>query len=164
LPTLEIRDEYRSATDPSLCSREFEKDAQRGPKKIRELVTFDQDERVATRETLDGGGSSDLDVPPCARDALAFLYFLRQDIAQGRIPPPDDVNFGGQYMISVTYAETRPVDAAGKRQNADRILLDVSGPESQHSFEIFFGKDDARTPLVIRVPFEMGVFSLRLVE
>ena len=39
-----------------------------------------------------------------------------------------------------------------------------AGSKAQHSFEVFFGKDEARTPLIVRVPFELGVFSLRLVE
>ena len=46
----------------------------------------------------------------------------------------------------------------------DRILLDLTGPASQRSFEVFFGQDSARTPLLIRIPFELGTFSLKLVK
>lgn len=164
LPTLAIRETYRATADAALCSLELEKEAQRGAKTIRERVTFDQAQLRAERETLDGGGSSEFDIPPCARDGLTYLYVLRQNLAAGRIPPPDDINFGAQYLVTVTYAETREIPVAGEMQPADRILVDLSGPGSSHSFEIFFGKDEARTPLLIRAPFELGVFSLKLVE
>lgn len=164
LPRFEIRDAYTSQTDFNLCSDKFHKKFQHGAKTTDETVTFDQDAHSAHRETADGGGESDFSVPTCARDALTFLYFLRQDLARGRISPPDDINYGGQYMITVTYAETRQVEVSGVKREADRILVDVAGEKSQHSFEIFFGQDEARTPLIVRVPFELGTFSLRLVE
>lgn len=162
LPTLEIRDEYRAKADASLCSREFQKDAKHGDRKIREAVEFDQRSHTATRTTLGGGGESELSIPPCARDGLTFLYFLREQLAAGRIPPPDDINFGAQYQVSVTYLESLEIEAAGERKSADRILVDVTGPESHHGFEIYFGRDSARTPLLMRIPFEMGTFSLKL--
>jgi len=162
LPTLEIRDEYLSKADASLCSSEFEKNAKHGDKKIREGVEFDQTNHRATRKSLGGRGESEIDIPPCARDGLTFLYFLRQQLAAGRIPPPDDINFGAQYQISVTYLEAVDITVGGERRKADRILVDVTGPKSQHGFEIFFGQDAARTPLLMHIPFEMGTFSLRL--
>jgi hypothetical protein len=164
LPNFEISDQYSSETDFNLCSGKFHKKFQHGSKLADETVEFDQDAHSARRTSAGGGGESEFSVPPCARDALAFLYFLRQDLARGRISPPDDVNFGGQYMITITYAETRQVQVSGAAREADRILVDVTGEKAQHSFEIFFGKDEARTPLIVRVPFELGTFSLRLVE
>ena len=162
LPTLEIYDEYHSKTSASLCSSEFEKNAKHGAKKIREAVEFNQTKHRATRKSLGGRGESEIDIPPCARDGLTFLYFLRQQLAAGRIPPPDDINFGAQYQISVTYLEAVDITVGGERRKADRILVDVTGPKSQHGFEIFFGQDAARTPLLMHIPFEMGTFSLRL--
>lgn len=164
LPNFEIRDEYSSKADFGLCSQTFQKKFKHGSKTADETVTFDQEKHRAHRETAGGGGESDFDAPPCARDALAFLYFLRQDLARGRISPPDDINFGGQYMITVTYAETRQIRVGGATREADRILIDLTGDKAQHSFEVFFGKDEARTPLIVQVPFELGTFSLRLVE
>ena len=162
LPALEIRDEYHSKADSSLCSSEFEKSAKHGDTKIREGVEFDQSSHRATRKSLGGRGQSEFDIPPCARDGLTFLYFLRQQLAAGRIPPPDDINFGAQYQISVTYLESVDIEVAGERRPADRILVDLTGPKSQHGFEILFGQDAARTPLLMHIPFEMGTFSLRL--
>lgn len=164
LPTFAVRDKYNSVADMELCSQELMKDFSHGQRKGRESVVFDQQENRATRTTLGGGGESEFDIPPCARDGLAYLYFLRQSLADGRIPPPDDLNFGGQYMVSVTYAETKKIEVGGAYVDADLILVDLTGPNSQHSVEAFFSKDESRRPLLFRVPFELGVFSLRLVE
>jgi hypothetical protein len=163
LPNFEVRDEYRAQTDAELCSVEFEKDVTHGSRRAQESVVFDQKNHRALRRTKDGG-ESEFDVPPCVRDGLTFLYLLRSEIGRGRIPPPDDLNFGAQYQVSMTYAETRELEVAGEMVKSDRILVDLTGPSSQHSFEIFFGQDSARTPLLIRVPFELGTFSLRLVK
>ena len=46
----------------------------------------------------------------------------------------------------------------------DRMLVDLAGPNSQRSFEIFVGKDKARTPLLMRIPFDLGTFSLKLLR
>lgn len=164
LPNFEVLDEYAAEADHSLCSQELKKDSLHGSKQAHEKVTFDQKARTATRESVGGGGVSEMTVPPCARDALTALYALRSDLAAGRIPPPDDLVFGALYGVVITYAETRVVEIAGERREADRLLVDISGPEASHNFEIFFGKDAARTPLLVKVPFNLGVFSLKLVE
>ena len=164
LPNFEVLDEYAAEADHSLCSKTLNKDSLHGSRQTHEEITFDQKARTAKRESLGGGGVSELTVPPCARDALTALYALRSDLAAGRIPPPDDLVFGALYGVVVTYAETRLVDVAGEKREADRLLVDISGPEANHHFEIFIGKDDARTPLLVKVPFDLGVFSLKLVE
>jgi len=163
LPNFEIRENHQARADAGLCSKELQKDARRGNKTVQETVIFDQNRGTAERST-EGGGASRLEIPPCARDGLTYFYFLRQDLARGRIPPPDDLNFGSQYAVTVTYAESREVEASGKLHASDRILVDLMGAGSSHSFEIFFSKDETRKPLLIKVPFEMGTFSLRLVE
>jgi Protein of unknown function (DUF3108) len=163
LPNLEIHDEYRSRTDASFCSVELEKDAVHGGKRVQETVEFDQQNHTASRKTKNGG-DSEFDVPPCAKDGLTFLYLLRSEIGRGRIPPPDDLNFGAQYQVTMTYAETRVLEVAGEMVKTDRILVDLTGPASQRSFEIFFSQDATRTPVLIRVPFELGTFSLKLVK
>ena len=163
LPTIEIQDEYRAKADVSLCSRQSSKDAKHGERRIQERVDFDQQANQAVRKTVNGGEST-FPIPPCARDSLTYFYFLREQLAAGRIPPPDDIYFGARYQISVTYLESRDIEVAGESRPADRILVDVSGPNSQLGFEIFFGKDAARTPLLIRIPFEIGTFSLRLAQ
>lgn len=164
LPNFEVLDQYEASADWNLCSQQLKRDSLHGSKQTHEEVVFDQKEQRATRESLGGGGVSEFSVPPCVRDGLTYLYALRRDLAAGRIPPPDDLNFGAMYGVVVTYAESRDVAVQGENREADRILVDLNGPQSSHHFEIFFGKDDARTPLLIKVPFSLGVFSLKLVE
>ncbi len=164
LPVLTVSDQYQSKTDFSLCSASFKKIVSHGKRKQNEEVAFNQSENTALRRNLADGTTQNLVTPPCVRDALAYLYSLRQDLAQGRVPPPDDFNYGSQYQISVSYVETRDIEAGGKTQPADRLLVDVSGGEKPVNIELFLAQDAARTPLVIRVPFELGTFSLKLAE
>jgi len=163
LPILEIQDEYHAKATTKLCSTEFSKDTVHGQKKVTERVRFNQRTHKATRKTITGGEST-FSIPPCARDSLTFLYFLREQLATGRIPPPDDIYFGAQYQIVVTHLESRYIGIANARYLTDRILITIQGPKSEFEFEIFFSKDEARTPLLIRIPFEAGTFSLRLMQ
>jgi hypothetical protein len=55
---------------------------------------------------------------------------------------------------SITYNE--------KRAQADRVVAHLKGPASEATFEIFFARDEARTPLLIRVPLNLGMFSMEL--
>ena len=164
LPTMEISDEYRSRSDADLCSLELVKKVRRGEKKIDESVVYDQKKLKARRSIAGASGSEEVDIPPCGRDGLTFLYYLRSELAAGRVPPPDDLNFGPQYQVVATYAESIELEAAGERSMADRMLVGLTGPKSQHNFEIFVGKDKARTPLLMRIPFDLGTFSLKLLQ
>jgi hypothetical protein len=163
LPGFEIRDRYRSSATDRFCSQSLEKDSVHGNRKARERVRYDQQRRVAERETIDGG-KSELPVPECVKDGLTFLYLLRRDLAAGRIPPAQQVSFGALYHVTVTYADTSQIEVSGVRQPADRIQVSFRGPASQHTFEIHFGRDPARTPLLIRAPFSLGTFALELVR
>jgi hypothetical protein len=42
------------------------------------------------------------------------------------------------------------------------VLATLKGPASEITFEMFFARDAARTPLVIRVPLTLGTFSMEL--
>lgn len=163
LPTLAISDEYRSSADAEFCSLKLEKKVRHGKRELDETVTYDQTKRLAHRKNRNGE-ASEVEIQPCTRDALTFLYVLRRELASGRIPPPEDINFGWQYQISMTYAESVEIEAGGEQVMADRMLVDLTGPNSQRSFEVFVGRDKARTPLLMRVPFELGTFSLKLLK
>lgn len=164
LPFIEIRGITQATADRDLCSLEFEKNIQHGDRTINESVIFDQPSGTASRRTLRGGGRSMIEIPSCARDGLTFLYYLRQQLAVGRIPPPSAINFGGQYEINLTYTETLDILDRGVMRSADKILLDVTGPKSKYSFDIFFGRDSARTPLLMEVSLETGTFWIRLTQ
>ena len=164
LPTMEIRDEYRSTADPELCSFEFEKNILHGAKKASESIEYDQASHTAIRRTLGGGGESEFTIPPCTRDGLTYLYFLRRELGSGSVPPPDDINFGAQVEVVVSYAQSLEIEIGGETVRADRILVDLTGPVSQRSVEMFVAQDAARTPLIVRTTFDLGTFSLKLLR
>jgi hypothetical protein len=166
LPSFAILDRYRSVAQADFTSLEFEKEFTHGKRKGHERTAFDLSRSIATRETLatTGGGKTEMQILPGAKDALAFLYFLRRELAQGRIPPAQTVYFGAPYQLRVDYGGVQPLRLNEQRVDADRLLLSMKGPSSQASFEIFFSRDAARTPVMFRAPFAMGTFSMELVR
>ncbi len=163
IPGFSVADRYRSEASPELCSAEFQRTAKHGQKKTDEKTTFDAQNGPATRETS-GGGKSELKTPACPKDALAFLYYVRRELSQGRIPPQQTVFFGSPYDIRVVFMGTQRVQIAEKQVEADRVTASVKGPASEISFEVFFLKDRARTPALVRVPLALGTFSMELVR
>src|SRR5205814_1079109 len=83
------------------CSPQLDRSFSHGAKKTRELTAFDQQKRKAQRVTTlpQDGGKSDFDIPSCARDALAFVYFARREMGQGRVAPEQTVFFGAGYSV-----------------------------------------------------------------
>ncbi|MEO7649823.1 MAG: DUF3108 domain-containing protein [Bryobacteraceae bacterium] len=163
IPGFAISDSYRSLASNDLCSSEFEKKSAHGERKASEKVEFRQDKQTAKRTTA-SGGSSDIGLSACAKDALAFLYYTRREMGQGRVPRPETVLGGAPYQMRLEYMGEQSV-ASGKQQVvADRVVASLRGPASTQTFELFFARDAARTPLAIRVPFALGTFSLDLVR
>ncbi len=161
VPGFSVTDRYRSEASGDFCSVEFQKTATHGKKKTDEKTTFDSHSGTATRETA-GGGKSQIDAPSCARDALDMLYYVRHELAQGRIPPSQTFYFGSAYELQVAFAGTQNIRIADKPVDADRVTASVKGPSSAINFEVFFLKDRARTPALVRVPLALGTFSMEL--
>lgn len=164
IPGITVRDEYTARATSSFCSIEFEKKSVHGKRKANERLVFDASRRVMVRTTGDGGGKSEVAIEDCAKDALTFLYFLRKEIAQGRIPPAQPVYFGAAYQVRLTYGGMQPLVIAGERVEADKLTAAVKGPASETTFEMWLARDAARTPLSIKVPFAMGTFSMDLIR
>lgn len=161
VPGFAILDRFLSVTMGQQCSVSFEKQLQHGPRKGSEKLTFDKGK--LTRQTVNGG-KSELDVAPCTRDALAFLFHLRQELAQGRIPPAQDVFYGGPYRIRSDYKGAKRIKLGEAYEDADLIVAHVKGPVSSLDLECYFGKDAARTPLLIKIPLALATFSVELVR
>ena len=119
---------------------------------------------TATRSTLDGGGDSQVAVPDCVKDALNFLFYTRRELGQGRVPPSQSILLGGLYPIRLEYAGAQTIKVNDQPTESDKILCTVSTAKSDIKFEVYFARDPARTPLVIKVPFAMGTFSMELVR
>ena len=166
VPGFAVADKIRSSATDDLCSLELERDISHGAKKTREKTTFDQKKGEATRTTVfpAGGGTSTCSTPACARDAMAFLYFARRELGQGRVAPAQQVFFGSAYSVRMDYTGAQTITVSDKPSVTDHLVVHVKGPKSDFSFEMFFARDAARTPLLIRVPLSVGTFSMELVR
>lgn len=161
VPGYAVADHYHATATSGLCSLTLEKELEHGSKKAHERTSFDQQARVARRETI-GGGKSDIDISACAHDALTFLYYARRELGQGHVPPFETVLFGSPYAVRLEYTGPQTVGAGNKKSEADRIVATLKGPASEITFEMLFARDAARTPLVVRVPLTLGMFSMEL--
>jgi hypothetical protein len=163
VPGFAVVDRFRSATSQDLCSASFDKDVAHGKRKSKEKITFDSSRNLAIRQTL-GGGKGEMPTPSCARDALAYLYHVRTELAQGRIPAAQPVFYGAPYQIRLEYGGTQKVRVNDAMVEADRMVANLKGPASEHTFEMYFARDTARTPVLVKVPLAMGSFSMELVR
>jgi hypothetical protein len=167
IPGFAIRDKFRSSTEGEpLCSVLMEREISHGSKKTRERTTFDQKSGRAKRATVlpENGGSSEFDIPACAKDAIAFVYLVRREMGQGRMAPPQRVFFGASYSVRMEYTGAVDIKAGDRNVVTDRVVTSVKGPKSDFSFEVFFARDAARTPLSIKIPVTIGTLSLELVR
>ena len=162
IPGFAILDRFHSVASSDLCSQEFSRSFSHGSKKTTEKTTFDSKQGTATRATGNGGGSTDFTIPPCARDALAFLYYARREMGQGRVPAAQQIFFGPAYSLRMEYLGAQTITWAEKPAVTDRVSVSVKGPASTTSFEIFFARDAARTPLLVKIPLTVGTISLEL--
>lgn len=162
VPGFAIRDRYVSSADVQLCSSRLEKTAVHGQRKSEEREIFNQRTQTVTRETLHGGGKSEFSMPPCARDALAFLQFVRAELAQGRLAPHQPVVLGAKYDLQLTYVGTGSLRVAGQTQQADQVRIGIKGPQAALNIEVYFAHDAARTPLKAVLPLPLGAFTVEL--
>ena len=163
IPGFVVADRYRSQAVDDFCSTEFQRTTKHGAKSIDEKLIFDAHEGKVTRKTV-GGGTTEMPASSCARDALTFLYYVRHELSQGRIPPRQTIFFGPQYEVRLEFAGTQTIRIGDKSMEADRMTASVSGPVASIGFEIFFLKDRARTPALVRVPLSLGTFSMELAQ
>ncbi len=162
VPGFAVNDRFRSAASGSFCSAEFQKNTSHGTKKVDDTETFDPNTGTVTRGS--GSGQSEINANACGKDALAFLYFVRQELSQGRLPPRETVFFGAPYEIQLDLAGTESVKIGNKPVDTEHVKASVTGPSSNIHFDLFFLKDPARTLALVRVPFAMGTFSMELAK
>jgi hypothetical protein len=162
VPGFPIRDQYSSRVGARYCSETFSKEFVHGARKGLERLEFDAARKVVVRETP-GGGKSEIPFPAaCPKDALAFLFFLREELKNGRLPAAQTLFFGAPYQVRLTYAGGEKVKAGEQWEDTDRVQATVKGPASETSIEILFARDQARTPVLVRVRLAMGTFSMEL--
>ena len=170
VPGFAIADKFRASAGPTpeLCSAELERDFSHGGKKTRAKITFDQKAGTAHRVTMvpDEGGESNLNIPSCARDAVAFAYYARKELGQGRVPQPQQVFLGAGYSVRMDYTGAQNVTLGESKEPVvtDHVAVTVKGPKADFVFEVFFARDAARRPLVVKIPLSLGMLSLELVR
>jgi hypothetical protein len=163
IPGFIVKDAYRANAGPDLCSTEFERTTVHGAKKVSEKTEIANG--MAVRKTVGGGGQTELAVPACAHDALTALFYARRELGQGRVPQTEKILFGGAYQLQSQYMGAQSISINSTLVQADRVLCTVTVRETQrYDFEIFFARDAARTPLLIRVPFPLGAISMELIR
>jgi hypothetical protein len=166
IPGFPIADKYKSTVTSEYCSMELNREISRGTKKNTEKTIFDQKAGRATRQTLFplGGGKTELDFLGCGRDAVAFQYFVRKELGQGRMPPQSKVFFGGPYQVKMEYTGAQNIPSGGQSTVTDHLNISVKGAAANFTFEAFYGRDAARTPLLVKIPVAIGTISLELVR
>jgi hypothetical protein len=162
VPGFAVSDRFRSLASGSFCSAEFQKTTSHGSKKVDDQEKFDPNSGTVTRGS--GSGQSELSANTCGKDALAFLYFVRQELSQGRVPPRQTVFFGAPYEVRLDMAGTESVKIGNKPMDTDHLKVSVDGPSSSINFDLFFLQDKARTLALVRVPLALGTFSMELAK
>jgi Protein of unknown function (DUF3108) len=166
VPGFGILDNLRASANNDLCSTQFTRDLSNGRKKTREKTTFDEKTGKGHRITTlpSDGGETTFTIPSCPRDALTFVYYGRRELGQGRVPHTQDVYFGATYTAKMEYAGAQNLTLKGKPTVTDHVVISVKGPKSDFSFEVFYARDAARTPLQIRIPAPAGTLTAELVQ
>jgi Protein of unknown function (DUF3108) len=163
VPGFPVLEDHHSVADGEFCSMDFTKQYTHGRHKADETMSFDQSARKATRETK-GGGKSELNTPPCAKDALSYIGYIRRELGAGRLPPHQSVYYGAAYDVKVEFTGTTAIKLGEASVDADRIVVSMKGPTTEISFEVYFSKDATRAPVLVRVPLALATFSMELVR
>jgi hypothetical protein len=161
-PAFAVSDHFSSDASGSFCSSSFAKSTSQGSKKVNEQETFDTKAGTVTRGST--ASQSEASTATCTKDALTFLYFVRQELSQGRLPSDETVYFGAPYEVRLSSAGTESIKIGSTSVDVDRITAAVTGPSSGINFEMLFLKDRPRTLAVVRVPLSLGTFSMELVK
>ena len=164
IPGFAVKDEYKAQANGDLCSNLFTKKTTHGTKKVDESTTVDYTKRAATRATGNNGGKTEIPVSDCAKDALTYLYWGRQELGQGRVPKSQQVLFGALYQANFEYIGAAVIRVNEKEVKTDKLVCTLKGPASALKFEMFVARDAARTPVAFRVPLPMGTFSMELIQ
>ncbi len=159
VPGYAVKDTYRSDIVPDFCSASFERSISHGSHTQKEKQTIDRDRATATR-----AGSADIPVPSCVKDALTYLFYSRREMGQGRVPGAQPVLFGGLLDIRTDYVGAPMISVNEKQEQSDKLTCTIRVKGGEYSFDVYYARDPARTPLLITVPLAMGKFSMELIR
>lgn len=81
------------------------------------------------------------------------------------MPPPQVVYLGSAYTVQQSYTGAQSITLGDKKPEiTDHMVFSVKGPKSDFSIEVYFARDAARTPLLIKIPQAAGTLSMELVR
>lgn len=161
IPGFAVADEVISLTKPDYCSIRLDTKLKHGSRLRQERTEFKPEEGYAERQTAKGGKSK-LPLNACGRDALGFIYYLRNELKLGRIPGNQTIFFGSAYQLQFKYGGAVNVPLGSGAEPADKLDVMIVGPASKTAIEVFIGRDALRTPLLFRVPLPLGAFTMEL--
>jgi hypothetical protein len=161
IPGFRLEESASATTSTDFCSGRLVRETTRGSRTGSETTSFDQKTKVATRRGKQGG-KTETTFSDCGRDALSFLYFVRRELKAGRIAPSQKVFFGSTYDVSLRFAATERIKFGDSLVEADKLVAAIRGPRADLSLELYFRRDDARTPLLAKLPLDLGVFTVEL--
>jgi len=169
VPGFQVADHYQSTASANFCSDSFDKVLRHGARHADETLQFNQPRGMVVRESLSAAhqhvlapGIFQMKAAACAKDALTYVAYLRQELAAGRLPEQQTVYFGAPYQVNLNYRGAETVQVSGAPVSADRVDVQVHGPASDVGFTAFFARDAVRTPVLFRVPLQNGTFSMEL--
>ena len=161
IPGYTLSESATSSASSEGCSFELVKKGIRGKRKLEETTKFDQKKLSAERKTKDGG-TTEMSLGSCAKDALAFFYHVRSELVAGRLPQSQKVYYGAPYQATLKYTGNQSIRVGGQGVDADHLVATLKGPSSENVVDMYFARDAKRTPLLIQAPLAMGKFSLEL--
>jgi hypothetical protein len=162
VPGFAVKDTYHSETvaevEPNFCSVAFDRSTTHGTHVVKENETVDRERAMASR------GATQIPVPACVKDALAYVFWARREMGQGRVPAAQDILLGALHPMRVDYVGGPMITMGGKQVQTDEVTCTWGMGSSAVTFDVYFARDAARTPLRIAAPTAMGKFSMELVR
>ena len=134
VPGFQLKDAFHAESTSDFCSTSFDRSTMHGARTGDEKETIDRGRGVATRVTK-GGGQSDIQVPGCVKDALTYLFYTREEMGQGRVPPAQQILYGGLYQMSLAYAGAPMIPINGKQVQSDEVACTVKSQSGEFKFE-----------------------------
>ena len=70
--------------------------------------------------------------------------------------------FGSLYQVRLSSKGMESIRVGETKMDADRLAVTVTGPASACTFELYFARDAARTPVLAKIPSPLGTFTVEL--
>jgi hypothetical protein len=162
VPGFTVKDTYHSdivpEVAPNFCSVAFERSSTHGSHVVNEKEPIDRERAMASR------GTTQIPVPACVKDALAYLFWARREMGQGRVPAAQDILLGALHPIRVDYVGGPVITMNGRQEQTDEVTCTWGTGSAAVTFDVYFARDAARTLLRVTAPTIMGKFSMELVR